>query len=97
MKKILLAIVILSTLSLSARAEYVQGYTRRDGTYVQGYYRSDRSGTATDNYSYQGNKNPYNGSTGANRYQHDVTSPYFNGTPNSNGGYGHGNYNRYGR
>lgn len=39
--------------------EYVQGHSRSDGTYVQGYQRSNSDGNSYNNYSYQGNPNPY--------------------------------------
>lgn len=84
---------IAIALSLSAvgvaEAGSVKGYLRRDGTYVAPHYQSHSNGTVTDNYSFKGNANPYTGSMGTNRYTHDRTSPYFNGTPNRNGVYGH--------
>src|SRR5579871_3472722 len=39
----------------------VQGYTRRDGTYVQPYMRSAPDGNPYNNYSFPGNINPYTG------------------------------------
>lgn len=99
MKKLFLVTALILTCT-AASAEHVNGYIRSNGTYVQGYERSDRDNTVTNNYSYQGNQNPYTGTTGTNRYEHDTTSPYFNGTPDSQGNYGHsGNsqYNGYGR
>jgi hypothetical protein len=61
-------------------AEWVNGYSRSDGTYVNGYNRSDRNGTVTDNYSFEGNTNPYTGKEGHNYYRNNPTSPYYNGT-----------------
>lgn len=43
---------------------YVQGYTKKDGTYVQGHYRTQSNDTVDDNYSTRGNTNPYNGNSG---------------------------------
>ena len=37
--KIVLALVLFAT-ALAARAEWVSGYTRTDGTYVSGHYRN---------------------------------------------------------
>ena len=37
--KIILALVLFAT-ALAARAEWVNGYTRTDGTYVSGHYRN---------------------------------------------------------
>jgi len=42
---------------------WVNGYTRKDGTYVQGHWRSTPNGNPYDNYSYPGNTNPYTGKT----------------------------------
>ena len=63
------ALVATLTVGFSAMAdEYVHGYTRSNGTYVQPYYRSSPDGTVGNNYSYQGNINPYTGNVGHNSY-----------------------------
>ena len=66
MKHIFLLISIIITLfTSSAFADsYVNGYTKRDGTYVQGYTRSSPDSTNWNNYSTQGNVNPYTGYEG---------------------------------
>ena len=79
---------LVATTALASADEYVHGYTRRDGTYVQPYYRSSPDGTVTNNYSFEGNVNPYTGKVGTNHYEHDETSPYYQG-PDSNGRIGH--------
>lgn len=62
MKKLLLALAIVS---LPALADvYVPGYVKKDGTYVQGHYQTSPNGTKLDNYSTQGNTNPYTGQRG---------------------------------
>jgi hypothetical protein len=38
---------------------YQQGYTRDNGTYVQPHMKTESNGTNLDNYSTQGNTNPY--------------------------------------
>lgn len=43
---------------------YVNGYTRRDGTYVQPHMRSDRDSSFSNNWSTQGNVNPYTNERG---------------------------------
>lgn len=59
----------LLCLAVSARAdEYVDGHVRQDGTYVPPHYRSSPNWTNRDNYSTEGNQNPYTGSSG-NRAQ----------------------------
>lgn len=63
MKKIILAVSVLLLLATSVSAEWVNGYYRKDGTYVQGYQRSERNSTKTDNYgpstNYYDKSNPY--------------------------------------
>ena len=51
--KIALALVLLAT-AASTRADWVDGYTRANGTYVGGYSRTPANGTPYDNYSYRG-------------------------------------------
>jgi hypothetical protein len=43
---------------------YVHGYTRSNGTYVEPYHRSAPDNTQMNNYSTQGNVNPYTGQQG---------------------------------
>ena len=87
MKKLYSAIAVALLLSAPfVHADtYVDGYTRSDGTYVQGHYRTDPNSTVRDNYSYQGNRNPYTGETGSNRYRNDPSSEYYDGSSGSNG------------
>ena len=56
-----------------ARDTYVQGHTRKDGTYVQGHYRSNPDSSRANNYSTEGNVNPYTGQAG--------TVPLYGTTP----------------
>jgi len=61
----LLFTLLLSSLSINAIADtYVKGHVRSDGTYVQPHYRSDSNSNKYDNYSTQGNSNPYTGQQG---------------------------------
>lgn len=62
--KSLLLLASLLIGSLASADVYVDGYTRSNGTYVAPYHRSSPNGTTLDNYSTQGNTNPYTGSTG---------------------------------
>lgn len=59
----LIIFLLLSTTILSADT-YVDGYSRSDGTYVEGHYRSSPNDTVYDNYSTDGNVNPYTGKEG---------------------------------
>ena len=45
-------------------ADYVRGHTRQDGTYVAPHYRSSPDNSRLNNYSTQGNVNPYTGQAG---------------------------------
>lgn len=58
--------------SRSSGSVRVRGYTRKDGTYVQPHYRSRPNGTVTDNFSFQGNTNPFTGLIGTKDYPHGV-------------------------
>ncbi len=48
----------------SEAASRVNGYFRKNGTYVNSYYRSSRDYTRYNNYSTRGNYNPYTGKKG---------------------------------
>ena len=63
MKKILIALTALVAVSAFGD-EYVQGYTRRDGTYVAPHHRTTPDGNPFNNYSTKGNVNPYTGKEG---------------------------------
>lgn len=65
MKKMIL-FAVLAAASVSAMAdEYVRGYVRKDGTVVQPHYRTAPDSTPYNNYSTQGNTNPYTGKEGS--------------------------------
>ena len=67
-------------LSTSAIADtYVNGYVKRDGTYVQPHYRSDSNQYRYDNYSSHGNSNPYTSQQGYQRNEF-TTPPAYNQT-----------------
>ena len=70
MIKIIFALVVflISTATMSFSDEYVNGYYRSNGTYVSSYYRTSPNSTTSDNYSYQGNYNPYTGKYGHSKY-----------------------------
>jgi len=78
MKQMLMAcLMVLIVASTAFADDWVNGYTRKDGTYVQGHYRSERNDTVRDNYSYYGNNNPYTGEKGSNHYRNDSSSEHF--------------------
>jgi hypothetical protein len=64
MKKLILSF-IFSILAFAAFSQtFVNPYTKKNGTTVQGYYRTAPNTTNIDNYSTQGNFNPYTGQIG---------------------------------
>ena len=64
MKKLTFAILVTLSISAYAQSHYVQPYVTKDGTFVQGHYQTNPNGTRADNYSTQGNTNPYTGQQG---------------------------------
>jgi hypothetical protein len=81
MKRLVLALLTVLMLSSAASAaDYVRGYMRRDGSYVPGHYRSSADGYRYNNYSTQGNYNPYTGRSGYQplypSYRSNFGSPY---------------------
>ena len=50
--------------SLSSFAVQVNGYYRKNGTYVDSYNRTAPDNNSWNNYSTQGNVNPYTGKAG---------------------------------
>jgi len=42
----------------------IQGYVKKDGTYVAPSHATNPNGTTKDNYTHQGNVNPYTGAVG---------------------------------
>lgn len=94
MKKILVLIVGLIALSLFSvtnvlsRDTYVRGYTKKDGTYVQPHYRSAPDGDPYNNWSTQGNTNPYTGEAGTHNPDHGYGHSSSPGYGNSYGGGG---------
>ena len=51
--KLTLAAVLLTT-AVAARADWVSGYTRSNGTYVAPHYRTPANGSVYDNLSHRG-------------------------------------------
>ena len=60
-----IALTFLVLSSVEANADtWVNGYTKSNGTYVSGHFRSSPNNTRSDNWSSQGNVNPYTGRVG---------------------------------
>ena len=62
--------------SLAAQV-YVQGHTKKDGTYVAPHYRSNPDSNVYNNWSTKGNVNPYTGQAGT-KNPYGTTSSYSN-------------------
>lgn len=63
MKYIVIALALLSS-AVIAKDVYVQPHITKNGTYVQGHMRSAPDSNPYNNYSTQGNTNPYTGAQG---------------------------------
>lgn len=88
MKKLMIAVLALSVAAPVAAQNYVRGHYRSDGTYVQPHYRSSPDSSRFNNWSTQGNVNPYNGRRG-------TVDPY--GYQSRRSSYGNGGiYGSYG-
>lgn len=72
MKVILGIAALLAAASASAQV-HVDGHIRKDGTYVPPHVRSAPNSTTRDNWSTQGNYNPYTGQQGT---QAPAPQPY---------------------
>jgi len=57
----LILIIFSLFLSFVSADVWVNGYYKKNGTYVQGYWRSDPDGNPYNNFSFPGNVNPYTG------------------------------------
>ncbi len=80
MKKLMIVGILVLFVASAGADQYVNGYTKSNGTYVEGYNRSSPNSTKVDNYSSKGNSNPYTGERG-------YSDPYKNSnSQNSNFG-----------
>lgn len=59
-----------------AQSTYVRPHVRSDGTYVQGHMRSAPDDVRYNNYSTQGNFNPYTGQPGTQNPYTGQSNPY---------------------
>jgi hypothetical protein len=58
-------VVLGAHIAAAQKAVPVRGYVKKDGTYVAPHMRSAPDGTTSNNWSTQGNVNPYTGEPGA--------------------------------
>lgn len=71
--------LLMAVPAVASADEYVQGYMRQDGTYVQPHYRTEPNEHRYDNYSSQGNTNPYTGQRGHQRNEFSDPPAYNQG------------------
>jgi hypothetical protein len=66
MKSFIVSVVFLflSVFSYAQSQTWVDGYYKKNGTYVQSHVRQTPNKTNHDNWSTQGQSNPYNGTQG---------------------------------
>ena len=67
-KALLTGACSLALASPALADSFVNGHTRRDGTYVAPHYRSAPDGNFHNNWSTRGNVNPYTGQWGTRNY-----------------------------
>ena len=87
MKFILATLLILVLSSTSFAAQYVNEYTKKDGTYVSGHYRSNSDSSYNNNYSVKGNTNPYTGVQGTRSRTYNDHTPSYNTKNSGSPGY----------
>ena len=92
MKKLIsfAAICAAASAAMAGGGHYTRGYIRNDGTYVQPHYSTNPDSTKLNNWSTQGNYNPYTGQAGTvDPYRSTRSNPF--GTPTNAGrNYGFG-------
>lgn len=78
MKRLILAAAIAAVGSAAqAASTSVKGYFKSDGTYVQPHYRTTPDSSRMNNWSTQGNVNPYSGKSGTKPlYESPRLKPY---------------------
>jgi hypothetical protein len=81
-RTILVGIALLFAVGVTFAADQtVNGYLRKDGTYVQPYHRTTPNNNLYDNYSSQGNFNPWTGRQGSQRNEFSNPPAYNQSSP----------------
>lgn len=92
MRTIALVTILAIGSSAVLAGSSVNGYVRKDGTYVAPHYQTAPNASKYDNYSSQGNINPFTGQRGAERNEFSNPSatnrknPSYNAYDNDNDG-----------
>lgn len=82
--KSLILIAMLATSTIAMADNYVNPYVRKDGTYVEGHNKSSADRNPYNNYTTQGNSNPYTGREGT-KDPYQVQQQYQQPSYNNNG------------
>jgi hypothetical protein len=76
------ALTLAMATGAMAQSVYVDPYNRRDGTHVDGYYRTAPDHNLQNNFSTQGNVNPFTGQSGTvNPYNFPQPAPVYPSNP----------------
>ena len=67
--------------SISFADTYVRGYTKKDGTYVAPHFRSSPDNNIYNNYSSEGQTNPYTAKKGSQRHEYSTQPKYQKDSP----------------
>jgi hypothetical protein len=81
--RIIIGVVLLASAVMADT--WVNGYYKKDGTYVPGHYRTDANTTRNDNYSTEGNVNPYTGTPGTKPRDYNCVPHWVDGYTDSRG------------
>jgi len=73
MNRLILALLIIGISQVVFADVFLNGYLKRDGTYIKPHYRSNTNSNFYDNWSTKPNINPYTGKRGTK-----VTPPQHN-------------------
>ena len=90
---IILSFIVISSIlvvQFAQAAVHVNGYYKKDGTYVAPYYRSNPDGDPYNNWSYPGNTNPYTGKTATGDASTYLNNYYNNGYSSDSTSYASG-------
>ena len=82
MKKFLFSIAFLaiSMVAFSQNSTMTNGYIKSNGNYVAPHYKTEPDKTTYNNFSTQGNYNPYNGQSGTKSPTYQGTQPIETGS-----------------
>lgn len=83
MRTLMTILAGILAVAASAAPVHRNGYIRKDGTYVSPSYSTRSNRTKLDNFSSQGNYNPYSGKTGTvDPYKQTYPGSSYGSTPN---------------